>query len=258
MATGVAVLITATFLFFPANRTEAQKRKATTVYKAGDEDTASRKSAAVGRANGTITVEADLDKQLAELDKAIAGMEVINWDKIGESVETAMKSVDMAQIGKTVEQAMKAVDMNKIAESVNLALQSVNLEKTLSAAEWKDVQKEMKQAMAEVKNAMKEVEKTDMKEVQQELKKAQQEIAESRIDIQQEMQKAKEEVNKAKLQIGRTKTMLSEMNKDGLLKKGEQSNINWKGDDLYINDVVQPKAVSEKYKQYRDNSDNDL
>ena len=39
---------------------------------------------------------------------------------------------------------------------------------------------------------------------------------------------------------------------DGLIDKKKGYTIEWKNGDLYINDKVQPKSVSDKYRKYED------
>ena len=275
MVTGVAIVATATMLIFPPFRGSAQKSKRDTTQKEdGDSTTGKRKSLTVDRNIRSFRIDnAGLEKSMAELNKALAELDKQDFGKIGETIENALKAVDMDKIGLEVEQAMKNVDMKKIQAEIDRAMKEVDItkikaeaEKAMKEVDWKGIQKEMETAMVEVKESLAEMKKVNMDEVRAEMDKAKAEIAKSKIGMKEEMQKAKAELEKAKVQLGQMKEMLTELEKDGLVKKGEKMNINWKNGKLYINDKEQPQSVTDKYKKYmdlniisdQDDDDNDL
>lgn len=163
----------------------------------------------------------DLNRAMKDLETAMSQLKEQDWSKISEN---ALKSVDMDKIQQNIEKSLKEIDFDKIS---------------LSKADTKQIKKEIDQAMKDVKSSMEEIREINKEEIKKELNKAQAEIAKARIKIEQN-----------KIKISQMKEMLAEMEKDGLIKKGEKVNIKWENDKLYINGKEQSEEVSRRYKKY--------
>jgi hypothetical protein len=68
--------------------------------------------------------------------------------------------------------------------------------------------------------------------------------------MEKELTKAKGDIAKAKEELESYKTIISEMEKDQLIKSNENFSIQMKDNSLIINGKEQPKAVFEKYRKY--------
>lgn len=202
----------------------------------------------------------------------------LNAREIHTEVEKAMKEIAMQKIN--LAEQMKNIDMQKIQAETQEAMQKIN---------WKKMQQDMQQAQAELKNnidykkmergmsrsmeetkkAMAHLNEIDMQKIQQQLERVQEglranegqmqedmeragkEINENlHKDFRKEMEKAKEGVQKAAEELRSYKEMISEMQKDGLLKNDDTYNIQYKKGDLYIDGVKQTENITSKYRHY--------
>ena len=104
------------------------------------------------------------------------------------------------------------------------------------------MKQEMQKAMEEVKKERINIEK-EMQQLKADLQRDKQQM-------EKEMNEAKKEMTKAKEELTTYKTMLAEMEKEGLIKKDEDYTIAFDKGELRINGKQQPKEVTEKYRKY--------
>jgi hypothetical protein len=262
-------------ILFPFFTSKAQKVKKEVAKEEKYNDTVKTNSK-------TITIKGgDLDKAMADLDKGMAQLENLNLDEVMKNASNAIKSVDMAAIEKSVADAMKSINTEQIQQQIKLAMQQVNMDsiqqqiklamknvdtdkikveidKALAELKNSNWQAEIDKGMKEAKAALAEVKNINTDEIKKELENARKEIANAKIDMKNDMAKARVDIEKAHVEMTQLRSLLQDMQKDGLIKKGEDVNLEWKSGRLYINGKEQSAEVSEKYKGLEKlNSDND-
>jgi uncharacterized protein (DUF885 family) len=189
-----------------------------------------------------------------ELDKAIKDME--------REIERAKKEFnnrDLDKIDLEMKKAMKEmerVDMNKLKREMEESLKKVDWEKM--QREIKESLKELETEIPKMKKRMEEDLSVEMERAAREMEKTQREIESTRENLKKELGQSLKEtmmnmdkaLENAKTELKELKKMTGEMEKDGLIKKGENAKIKFKDGELYINNKKQPQEVSEKYKRY--------
>ena len=86
--------------------------------------------------------------------------------------------------------------------------------------------------------------------MEKEMQQAKIEMQNAKVEMQKELNRAKAEIAQAKEELTSYKTMITEMEKDRLIKKEEDYTIEFKNDKLIINGKEQPKQVTDKYRKY--------
>ena len=158
---------------------------------------------------------------------------------------------------------MKKVDLKKIQRELQL-----ELEKTSKNINRQEINRELENALRQARKGLEEAQKINYDQIKEEIAEANknisseklkiaEEIANARkeidlnkINIQEELKKAKIEIKKTKTQMENYRKMITEMDKDGLLKSKENYSIQYKDGSLFINGKQQPKQVLDKYKSY--------
>jgi hypothetical protein len=228
-------------------------------------------------------IKKDIDYHLQELQKAMSQLDEQlqgkNWEKAQKDIEESLKKIDMQKINQQLDEAIKKLDVEKIMKEAEQAINKVEFEKiqeqvktAIKEAEknvdLKEVEKELSKSMAELKKelekskqidheklkkelqeAKKEIEKEKV-ELQRDMEKLKAELKREKIDMEKELTKAKQEISKAREELTMYKTMISEMEKDGLLKSEEDYTIQYKNGKLSINGKEQPKDITDKYRKY--------
>jgi chromosome segregation ATPase len=221
----------------------------------------------------------DLDKELRQLDKAqeqLDKMKDKDWDEIQRKIEESISKIDVEKIQQQVENAVRNIDYEKINRQVQESLRKIDFDKIqreidqslndVKKIDREEIKRELEKAKQQVKEALeKENWKEDMKEAQQnsreevkkelenakkEMARAREELKDQKINFKKEMEKAKVEVDKAKTELKGYQEMIYEMEKEGLLSTSADYTIEYKNDDLFINDKKQPQAIAEKYKKF--------
>lgn len=189
----------------------------------------------------------DLDKLHVELEKAMKlvteKLKEIDWSKLNLQISESLKEIDLDKIKASVEQSLKAVDMAAIEKDVQNALKEVDMQQ---------VNSEIKQAMQEAKR---ELEKVNWADIKKELADAKVEIEKAKLelkdlDLNKVMDEAKAGIEKAKAEIKEMKTMITEMEKDGLIDRKKGFKLEYKDGLLYIDGKQQSQAISDKYRKY--------
>jgi len=274
------VLLIAGLCFWPSFRAGAQKKTpktATQENNAGD-TTRSKPNANNKRIKTDGLSSADLDKAMAELDaaqlqfkkedfeKIQKEMELafkeINFEKIKAEIDKGLKDVDMAKIKMEIAQAMKEVDTKKIKLDMEKAMRDIDVEKIKRDIEqsMKDIDIEKIQAdvqkslssidFAEIEREVANAKNINLKQMEEGMAAAKLQLDRQKIDFEVQMEKAGEAMKTARQKIAIMKEGMLELEKDGLIQKGEKVNLEYKNGILFLNGKEQSKAISEKYKRY--------
>ncbi len=189
----------------------------------------------------------DLDKALKDLDKELKEIE---WDKVSKDIETSLKEIDMHKINKDIAISLQSIDWKKIQNEIDKSVKHIDLAKI--DIDIKNAVNEVKINFnsEEFKKSMEEVRKINMKEITEELKKVKIELEKNKDRIKIDIQGAKDEIKKAGAGLRDIKEMTDEMEKDKLLNKKEGYTIEFKNQELFINDKKQSEKVAEKYRKY--------
>ncbi len=146
-------------------------------------------------------------------------------------------SVDMPELSTELTKALKEIDSEKINIEINKALKEVK------DMDWSKIKKDIDEAMEELNKQDFVKIKVDMDNMKEELNKME-------VNLNIDFGKMKLDLSKAKESLKKFAEMMKEMKADGLIKKGDPINIQWKKGELYINDQKQPANIRDKYKKY--------
>ena len=200
----------------------------------------------------------DLDEALLELDKGemelSKALREIDSDKIEKEIRQAMKAmdVDMAKMKEDIAKAMKEVDAVKINSEMQKALAEV--QKELKGIDGEKIKQEIETSLAKVdmekiKAELEEVKKIDLTEMKKELENI-------RPEIEKSLTEAKKDIEKARKEITSYKNLVDALDRDGLLKKGENYKIEFSNDELTVNGKKLSVAETKKYSEYLSGKDN--
>lgn len=262
----VAILLVSGFaILFPFFSTKAQKVKKEIAKEEKYQDSSKSKTKSITIKGG------DLDKAMADLDKNMKDLQNLNLDEVMKTATDAVKSIDLAAIEKSVADAMKSVNVEQIQQQVKLAMQQVNmdsiqqqvklamqsvdtdkmkaeLDKAMTELKNSNWQQELEKGMKEMKAGLAEMKNVNMAEIKKEMENARKEMENAKVNMKDDMRKAKIDIEKARAEMTQLKSLLQDLEKDGLIKKGEDVKLEWKAGRLYINGKEQSPEVSEKYK----------
>ena len=162
------------------------------------------------------------------------------------------KQATTAAPGKSYAEG-RLMEMDRLTEEELMKAQA-ELEKAqreLSVHDWAKIDAEMARASAEVERALvaskAAIERDVMKKAMAQVER---ELAASKGQMEHAMRKAQVEMEHAQKDLKLMEEGMQEMQKDGLIKKGESVELKWDGDTMILNGQRQPAAVSEKYKKY--------
>ncbi|MBI2729977.1 MAG: hypothetical protein HYX40_04365 [Sphingobacteriales bacterium] len=181
-----------------------------------------------------------------ELDKAIAEME----NTIARA-KTELKTKDWKKVELQMQEAMKEI------EKIDMTKIKMDMEESLNKIDWERMEKE-------IKKSLKDLQETELpkmkKEMQENLSKqfegSEKQIAQSKEELLMQKGKINSEWGKgfaetmknldktlldAKEQLKEFKIMSEELQKDGLIKKGENADIKYKNGELYLTAKNNPK-----------------
>jgi chromosome segregation ATPase len=250
----VSLALIVMFLLWPAFRTAAQKKdKPATTQSKSNKSTGSKP---VNHGSGIKNADVDqkdIEQAMKELENTMKELKETEWPKMQLEIENAMKEIDIVKIQQEINASMKEVDMVKMQAEIkkaqaemqksmkDLDVSKINAEvvKAMKAIDMKAMEKEL----AAVKNI-------NTEELKLEMAKVKEELARNKIDIKIQLEEAQEQMKKANVQLMLVKEGLDELEKDGLKKKDEKVNIEYKNGILYLNGKAQSQQVSDKYKKY--------
>jgi hypothetical protein len=142
----------------------------------------------------------------------------------------AMKDVDMSKIKLDMEKAMKDIDWNKI---------KIDIDESMAKVDWDKI----KLDIDKVKEINFDKLKIEMDDLKIDLEKMGPEIRKS-------MDAAKVEIEKAKVELKEYKTLVDDLDKQGLINKKDGYKIEHKDGKLLINGKDAPAGVYEKHKAF--------
>ena len=225
----------------------------------------------------------DLDQRIDELNRA---MEKIDWhlqeknfEKMQQKLEESISKIDVEAIQqkltKTIQQmdlsklqldaaeVMKKIDWQKIQENIKEAIEA-----TKDKTDIKKLQQQLQESIEEAKKSMQEVKKIDYEKLKIQLDKSREQLQKEKLNMEKQLQalketfgnskemmqtelsKAKNEIVKAKEELQGYKTMISLMEKDGLLNTKEDYRIDYQEGSLLINGKKQSRETLDRYKSY--------
>jgi hypothetical protein len=197
------------------------------------------------RENEITTTE--LDNAMKSLDMAMAGLDKsmkIDMDRMEKELKMAMqelKKVDMDKVQREINAAMKEVDWKKIKEEIRNSLQEVDVK--LSKEERDNIEKEIANAKKDIEKAKAE-NHFNLEKIKTSVKKG--------------MEGARIGIEKAKAELTRLKEFTQALEKDGLIDSKKGYVIEVKKGELYLNGVKQSKEISDKYRPYFKDKEDDF
>lgn len=201
--------------------------------------------------------------------RPIAGININIDSNIEVNIQEVMKNLTLQL--EVAKKALADIQVNKIHVEVEQALKNVHMNKamqqaqvSLSKAEQAEIQIAIKNALQNVQVAKENMvlakiqeEKIDREKIQQQVaeatKNAVLQMAKVQIDtksIQIEIDKAQQEIRKTSGELMELKSLLDDLQKDGLVNPQQKTTLEFKKDRLFINDKEQSKKVSQKYQPY--------
>ncbi len=171
----------------------------------------------------------ELDENMADLNSKMENIKA-NADK---EIKEALSSVDFKTIQEQAEAGLKKVDWNKIQQDVNISLKEAQNE--MAKIDFANLQKEM-QLMQNKMNSEEFRSQFNSEKLNEKINEA--------------MSRSRESIEKAKENLQQMKAFTDALAADGLIDKKKGYTIEWKNDELYINDQKQPKDIADKYRRY--------
>ncbi len=217
-----------------------------------------------------------LEQGLEKLDKQLQGKD---FEKIQRKLEESLSQIDLEAIQQKVEEAMKKVDFEKIQLQATEAIRKIDMQKiqhdiqeamkeAKDKPDMKKLQQELKESMKEAQKSMEEAKKIDYKKLEKELERNREQWQKEKLNIEKELQEAKKEISgnkgtfqkevyearneivKAKEELQAYKTMITRMDKEGLLNSKDDYSIDYQEGSLLINGKKQTKEITDSYKSY--------
>ncbi|MCU0333669.1 MAG: hypothetical protein MUF62_01315 [Chitinophagaceae bacterium] len=226
----VATMLLAVAAVYPPFHAQAQPRKA------GSADTARIKAAAPRTARAPLATEAtEVDKALKEVERELQRLNKEEWPKVEEELARARAEMEKLNVEETVQKALREVDMKKVQAEVEAAMKTVRAE--LESESFR--------------KAMAEASKIDAEQMRRHIAAAQAQLKNAQADVKQGLEQAKQGLEQARQQLQRVKAGIDELRKDGLLKPGtDQLKIEWDGDIMLLNGQRLSAAQSKKYQPF--------
>ncbi len=176
-----------------------------------------------------------------------------------DQLDAAMKKLDV-QMAKLNEKMAK-MDFSKMQK---------NLDESLSKIDFKKMEKEMEASMkkfngekmeADLKKSLEKMKHLQLEKMHQHFEKAKMHLekqtmnmhfdaAKIKAQVENSMTKPKVSIEKAKADMENRRAFTTALEKDGLIDKNKGYKVQLKNGELYINDILQSKEVTEKYKGF--------
>ena len=173
----------------------------------------------------------------------------LNIDSVMQQVNLALSQIDYARINADVQKQLAEIDYNKINREVNKAIKEID---------WNQIKLDVSHSLDSAKAAIDKINwnemKASMSHAQAEAQKAvalqKVNVDSLKIQIQSSLQQAQKNLQSAKIEFANYKGLLTALQNDGLIEKNKPYKIELKNGILYINDVKQTKAITDKYNKY--------
>jgi bla regulator protein BlaR1 len=260
----IVLLFVSVLALWPTFRTAAQKKdKPATSYKRLENDSTRRKSHANGSRSKISNIDQQsIDKAMEEVENSLRNFEEKEWPNVQLEIENALKEVDAAKINSEIAAAMKEVDLDKIKIEIKQALKDVDVAKICAEVKASLKEIDADKICTEVKASLKKVDwdgihqeireaqKINAQQIAKQMEEVKNQMAHLKVDMKEQMKNASKQMAKAMEHLQLMKDGLQALEADGLIKKGDKVNIEYKDGIMYLNDVPQTKEVSDKYKKY--------
>ena len=176
--------------------------------------------------------EKDYDSDMQDFDKTMKDFErdmnklgdefnSEKWKKAELEMSRSLKNLDMEKIMLNSEKAFKSIDWQKMNDDINSSLKSID---------WDHMNKSMDLAFEQIEKN-KDIMKMNWEKTWKE-----------------SMDQAKKGMETAKIEMRRLRDFVRDLEKDGIIKKGEPFSIEFDHGKLIINGKEQPKEVTDKYR----------
>lgn len=257
----ILLLATASFCICPSFRAGAQTKKPATTQKQSNSNTHTKSASKyTGSKMGDIDQQ-DIDKAMQEVDQSMKNFQDVEWPKAQQEINKAIKEIDAQKIQQQIESAMKEVDMKAVKAEIEKAMNEVN--RSLKEVDAEKIQHDVAMQlnnvnMTQLEKQIAEVKKMNIEQLSKQMAEMKEQMTKMKVDLKDQLSNAGEQMNQAKKQLELTRQGLDELEKDGLKKKGEKVNIEYRDGILYLDGNPQSRELSDKYKQYFDRGDNPI
>jgi hypothetical protein len=178
----------------------------------------------------------DSEKMKVQLDEA---MKQIDSKKMQDQIQRAMKDIDFEKMKTDLQGNLDKMDIKELKEEIQKAVKEIDLQKIQT-----DINISISKIdMDKIKVELDKVKEIDFKGIEDNLKKMKPEIEKS-------MQDAKESIDKAKKEMMGYKSLIDELNRNGLIDKNKNYTIEYKSGSLSINGKKQSADVVKKYNSF--------
>lgn len=203
----------------------------------------------------------------AQLKDTIPGEKEMDNENRGFHFKTGDIDRAIAQIEKEMLKAreeLRKTDFKKTEVEMQRALKE--LEQSFDHVKWEKMEKELKESLQKIEETdLPGIRKNLQEQLAKELSNTKEQLANTKKELEIQKEKMKDELGKGlagtmknfdellpayKEQLKTLNEMVKEMEKDGLIQKGENADIKYKQGLLYINGQKQSKEITDKYRHY--------
>lgn len=201
----------------------------------------------------------DFDKSMKDFDIQMKNLgeqlKDIDLEKIAREVRESISKIDMDKIKKEIDGSMKEIDMNKIRSEIDKSLKEIDYDKINSQIRKAFAEAKSSLNSDDLKKAMDEVKNINSDKIREEMNNLKKELEENKFRLQDEMDKARKELKESRENLYDAKALTDELEKDGLIRRSEGFSIEYRNNELYINNRKQPREVTDKYSRFLKNGD---
>ena len=177
-----------------------------------------------------INLQLNIDSVMQQVNLALSK---IDYAKMNADLQKSLAEIDYNKINREVNKAMKEIDWNQMKTDVSRSLDSAKA--AIDNINWNEMKANVSKAQADAKKAM-ALQKVNIDSL--------------KIQIQSSLQQAQKNLQSAKIEFANYKGLLTALQNDGLIEKNKPYKIELKNGMLYINDVKQTKAITDKYNRF--------
>jgi hypothetical protein len=249
----ITVLAIATLTLYPAFRTSAQTKDKPAAQKQPPAANAGKPAAKRNTTKMADVDQQDIDRAIKEVEESADKFKNEDWPKAQLEIAKAIKEIDLEKMQREIQSSLKDIDLKQVKAEVQKALAEVD--KALKEVDLEKIKQEIavsinKVDTKELEKQLAEVKQINAEQISKQMAEVKEQMAKMKIDLKDQFAKAGQQVKAAKKQLQLVKDGLDELEKDGLKKKGEKINIEFKEGILYLNGKAQAKEVSDKYSKY--------
>jgi hypothetical protein len=194
-------------------------------------------------------VDETVKKSLQEVEKSL---KEIDWNKISKQVQLGLKQIDLAKLQVEMDKSINAVDWSKMKQDIDRSVKAIDMSNLKNDLEKMkiEIDQTAKINSEQIRNSLEELKKINFDDMKKDMDKMKLELDLNKDHLKLNMENMKIDMSKLKTELAEIKEMTNEMEKDGLINKGESNTLEYKNKELYINGKKQSPEVSEKYRKY--------